>query len=63
MGELGYGDFPDIKSMAVALSAALEMLGEQTLKIHELEAKVDQMKISSMTQTGGFMPRNRRPIL
>jgi hypothetical protein len=60
MEELGYGDFPDIMAMAKCLSEVLDMVTEQAIRITELEGQLDGMRISAMTQTGGFMPRNRR---
>jgi hypothetical protein len=60
MDELGYGDFPDIKAMALALSQCLDLCAENSAKIMQLETKIDGMTVSAMTQTGGFLPRNRR---
>jgi hypothetical protein len=59
--ELGYGEFPDIKAMALALSQALDTVAELARKVHELETKIDSMKIQSVVGTGGFIPRNRMP--
>lgn len=58
--ELGYGEFPDIKAMANALSNMIETVASLEMKVHELQSQVDGYKIQSMTQTGGFLPRNRR---
>ena len=60
MGELGYGDFPDLKAMALALSQCLDLAAENSTRIMELETKIDNMTVSAMTRTGGFLPRNRR---
>lgn len=57
--ELGYGEFPDIKAMALALSQSLDTIADLVVKVHDLESKIENFQIQRMTQTGGFLPKNR----